>query len=163
MAGNRGALFAYQSDRKTTDFLRLDRFQCKVSTLAGYATCLRLLSDLPSCPHRPDKWDRCDLGAILNAGKNGRGFHRRPNMSNVVVLYIGRRRGCSMPCFTRLPIAKTLGPRIRPDASDPSNYSNVGRNMQIHDPVDYPIDPQPVCRGNEQWSARSFAALRKRV
>ena len=50
VAGNKGAFFAYQSARKPADFLRLNRFQCEVRTLAlaGYATCLRLLSDLLS-------------------------------------------------------------------------------------------------------------------
>jgi hypothetical protein len=39
--------------------------------LAGYAACLQVLSALPPCPNRPDKWGRFCLDAFLNAGKNG--------------------------------------------------------------------------------------------
>lgn len=47
--------------------------------MAGYATCLQVLSALPPRPNRPDKWGRFGLGAILNAGKNGGAFQGRGN------------------------------------------------------------------------------------
>jgi len=40
---------------------------------------MQILSALLPRPNRPDNWGRFGLGAFLNAGKNGRGFHRISN------------------------------------------------------------------------------------